>query len=151
MRHLDDGEFAGLLSAGTNAEAEAHLSRCGVCAAEVERMRAFVAGFRAALGEAAERAPVQGYSRPAATARGWIKLAAAFAALVMLAAVLLQQAPPQSAPAAVAQSHKDVSDDLLLLEVANDISSTGPEALAPASLIVEARNQQAQDHAKETR
>lgn len=150
MRHLNDFEFARLLTGEEDRVAAEHVAACASCAAEVRRVRAFSGEFRAALlgaGRDVRPAP----ARPSSAAWGWAPLAAALACIVLLAAALLHHAPSPRAATRAPAVQKDISDDLLLLEIEGDISRSGPEALAPASLIVQARNMQAQTYAvKET-
>lgn len=151
MRHLDDRQFARLVNGESDAAAAAHVEACGVCAAEIERLRGFAGNFREAILAAGERAPLAEPARERRAVRSWAPLAAALAGLLFVSLALLHHAPPQPPARAAQHAPKDASDDLLLLEVDADISRPTPEALAPVSLILQARNKQAETHAeKET-
>lgn len=150
MRHLNDIGFAALVAGDGDQAALEHVAGCASCAAEVRRVRAFTGEFRAAM-LAAEPGVMPALIRPAGVAWRWGATAAAFACIVLLAAALLHHAPTPRAATAAPVAQKDISDDLLLLEIEGDISRSGPKALAPASLITQARNKQAQTYAvKET-
>lgn len=151
MKHLNDREFAHLVSGESDAAAAAHAASCDLCAAEIERLRGFAGSFRQLIVDAGECAAVVQPAPERLVARPWLPLAAALAGLLLASVALLHHAPPQHPGPAAQHAQKDVSDDLLLLDVDADIRRATPEALAPASLILQARNKQAQTHAaKET-
>lgn len=155
--HLNDEEWLSLAEAGGDAAARQHLAECRECAAELERLRAVLAGYQRTAQEAADhpesfwlrqRARIisRTRGRRAAPRLAW---AVSVAALLLGAMLLGRQTPPAPAGGASAAvstrlaQTDPLSDSALLIAVHQSVQRDVPEALEPAALLVEEMNQNA--------
>ena len=131
---------------GTNGEdMRQHLDACELCRAEVEGFEKTLARFRDSVHAMAQRDD-QYWRRQQFTIRGrlaagrwsfsgyWVWATAVLVVLVV--ALLLIRSPKIPRYGAT-----EAADEILLQEVQGDIAREFPEALAPAVLIAEERNE----------
>jgi len=121
-----------------------HLETCHICALQAEGLRSTLAGFRAAVHATAQRDPNLWRNQQLAfkqrvLAQDWYPLRWAWDAamvVVLITAIFLTRAPngPKNC------SSED-ADNALLQAVQGDLSREVPQALAPAVLIAEERNE----------
>ena len=121
-----------------------HLETCPACSVEAEELRRTISNFRDSVHTTAQRDQSfwrnqQLALRERVSARDWYPLHWAWAAamvMVLIAAIFLTRAPntPQN------YASED-ADKALLQEVQGDLAREVPEALAPAVLIAEERNE----------
>ncbi|MBZ5538064.1 MAG: hypothetical protein LAO31_19085 [Acidobacteriia bacterium] len=131
---------------GTNEEGvKLHLEACDVCRFEVERVRATLAGFHDSVHALAQRDDSfwrrqQFAIRERLSVKSWFPSASwvwATAMLVVLVASLLMMRTSRIPRYGTTEA----ADEILLQEVQGDIAREYPEALAPAVLIAEERNE----------
>ena len=121
-----------------------HLATCRACSVAVEELRSTISGFRDSIHATAQRdhsfwREQQLAIREHISARDWYPLHWAWAAamaMVLITAIFLTRTPnpPQN------KATED-ADKALLQEVQADLAREVPEALAPAVLIAEERNE----------
>lgn len=138
--HLNDEQFANLLTGEPDAGATAHVADCGQCRAELEAMNSAAAGLRTYLSAAAERP--RNVSLAPARSRRWVMLpgtAALAVALVAGATTLVlhhrHHPPHQLVHHVPIPARPEISDEALLAAINNDLSDSTPDALAPAAVI----------------
>lgn len=137
-RHLTEKQQDEMLLGSAGAEATGHVAECGECRAEMERMRAALGGFGAAVQAGAARPDgFWAWQRRAILARlpqgaartqklAW---AGAMVLLVLMAVALHFQARPEQ----LATPYDP--DEALLIDVARTVGSEVPSALQPAALL----------------
>jgi hypothetical protein len=121
-----------------------HLETCDACAAEAEELRRAISSFRDSIHATAQRDQSfwrnqQRAIRERVSARDWYPLHWAWAVamvVVLIMAIFLLHTPhsPQN------YASED-ADKALLQEVQGDLGRDVPQALAPAVLIAEERNE----------
>ena len=149
--HLTDEQLTAALVAANDAATETHLAGCAECRAEQEALRGALDTASCWVRAAAERpegfwqrqrasiaARLAEAARVAARPWGW---ATAFAALLLAAMLLNQQAPPPQTGVAPADP-----DHALLLEVQRSVRREVPQALEPAALLAYDLASEAQKH-----
>ena len=121
-----------------------HLEDCAVCSREAQELRNTLAGFRDAVHASAQRDPTFWRNQRFAVRErlstndwyplhwGWMVAMVA----VLIAAILLARTPnvPKNYPS-------EDADNALLQAVQGDLNRDVPQALAPAVLIAEERNE----------
>lgn len=140
--HLSEDQIAEWLLGAKDEMALRHLEACHECSREAEQLRSAIAGFRDSIHAAAQRD--QSFWRNPQHAigeriSGWYSMYWAWAVamvLVLIAALFLMRAPraPQN-------SASEDADNFLLQEVQGDLAREVPEALAPAALIAQERDE----------
>ena len=121
-----------------------HLAACHACSVEAEELRSTISSFRDSLHAAAQRdqsfwRSQQLAIRQEVSARGWYPLHWAWVAamvMVLITAIFLTRVP--NPPQNIATED---ADRALLQEVQGDLGREVPQALAPAVLIAEERNE----------
>jgi anti-sigma factor RsiW len=160
--HLGEKDWLSLADAAGSPAARQHLSDCPACAAELDQLRAALAGFQRAAHDASDQTESfwlrqrteivsRAVGRRAAPRLAW---AASVAALFLGAALLGRQAPPvptSQTPNAVspvnvpappqAISSDTDADSALLVDVHQSVQRDVPVALEPATLLVDAMSQ----------
>ena len=143
--HLSQEQVAGWMLGMHDDVVSQHLRICAGCRAEVEELEDAVSRFRQSIHAAARREEPfwskeriaigerLAASRPVPFLR-WIPVMVM--AAVVFIAVLVMRAPRTPPPPA-----KDDAGEALLLEVQRTVRREYPEALAPAVLIAEERNE----------
>lgn len=131
---------------GTNEESvRFHLDACAVCRLEVERLQTTLSGFRDSVHALAQRDDSfwrrqQLAIRKRLSEKSWFPPAswvwAAAMIVVLVAGFLLMRT--ERIPR---YGTTDAADEILLQEVQGDMAREYPEALAPAVLIAEERNE----------
>lgn len=121
-----------------------HLGACHACSVEAEELRSTISSFRDAIHTAAQRDQSfwrnqQLAFRERVSARDWYPLHWAWLVamvMVLIAAILLTRTPnpPQN-------YLSEDADNALLKAVQGDLSREVPQALAPAVLIAQERNE----------
>ena len=121
-----------------------HLETCNACSVEAEELRSTISCFRDSIHATAQRdnsfwREQQLAIREHASARDWYPLHWAWVVamvMVLIAAIFLTRTPnpPQN-------KAREDADKALLQEVQGDLAREVPEALAPAVLIAEERNE----------
>ena len=141
--HLEERTFANWALDPTDENAVAHLNECDTCRKEAVEFRSDLATFREALVTASER-QLPSWTAPVADEMPGIRFPGivhrwaprvALAALLLTAAMVLHRPRP-----AVVTSANDVSDQVLLLSINDDLNRTAPEALAPAEVFLSQTN-----------
>lgn len=150
--HLTEEQQDEMLLGEPGAETAEHLAQCAECSAEVERTRAALGGFGAAMEAGAARPEgFWAWQRRAILARlqhgpartqkmAW---AGAMVLLVLMAVALHFQARPERLTAPYDP------DEALLIDVARTVRSEVPSALQPAALLSWEMDQAAQATEKE--
>lgn len=142
--HLNDDQITEW-ALGTNDEfVHRHLETCHVCSAEAEELRSTISSFHDALHAAAERDQSfwrnqQLAFRERVSAKDWYPMHWAWLlamVTVLITAVFLARTP--NAPQNYTREDADVA---LLKAVQGDLSREVPQALVPALLIAEERNE----------
>ena len=140
---------------GTNEEVILrHIEICPVCSAEAEELRLSLSSFRHAIHATAERdqsfwRSQQLAFRERVSAREWYPLHWAWVVVmvvILITAIFLTRTPnaPRNYPS-------DDADNALLQAVQGDLGRGVPQALAPAVLIAEERNEILRNHVRATR
>ena len=121
-----------------------HLETCRACSVAAEELRSTISCFRDSIHAAAQRDDTswrkqQLAIREHASTRDWYPLHWAWVvavAMVLITAIFLARTPnpPQN-------KDREDTDRVLLQEVQGDLAREVPEALAPAVLIAEERNE----------
>ena len=131
-----------------------HIEICPVCSAEAEELRSSLSSFRHAIHATAQRD--QGFwrnqhlaFRDRVSAREWYPLHWAWVVvmvMVLIMAIFLTRTPkaPRNYPS-------EDADNALLQAVQGDLGRGVPQALAPAVLIAEERNEILTNHVRVTR
>ena len=140
--HLSDDQIAEWALGAKDEIVLRHLETCHECSREAEQLRCALGGFRDSIHTAARRH--QSFWRNQQLAirgrsSGWYPLDWAWAAamvLVLITALFLMRAPNS-----IRKSAGDDADNALLEQVQGDLAREVPEALAPAALIAEERNE----------
>ena len=135
---------------GTNKEfILRHIEICPVCSAQAGELRSALAGFRNAIHDTAQRderfwRTQQLAFRERASAREWYPLHWAWVVvmvMVLIAAIFLTRTPNPSR-----NYPSEDADYALLQAVQGDLGRGVPQALAPAVLIAEERNEILTNH-----
>jgi hypothetical protein len=142
--HLSEDQIAEWVLGTRDEIVLRHLETCKVCSGEAEELLRSISSFRESIHAAAEREPSFWRNQQLAlhervAARNWYPLHWAWAAamvMVLIVAIFLTRAPntPQN------YASED-ADKALLQEVQGDLTREVPQALAPAVLIAEERNE----------
>ena len=142
--HLSEDQIIGWALGARDEYVLDHLKACTACAREAEALRSAVAGFRDAVHTAARRDTGFWKNQQLAVSerlstRDWYPLHWAWVVTmvaVLVAAILLTRAPnlPKN-------YSSDEADNALLQAVQGDLSRGVPQALDPAVLIAEERNE----------
>jgi hypothetical protein len=142
--HLNDEQWAAVLSNNTDDTAAQHLSQCSACAEELQSFAAIVGAARAEAKKSTEQpkafwlrqregiiSRVEGrdFTHPW---RRWVWITATMM-LILLACTLISR---HSVPPTTAVARPD-PDDALLLSVQQSIRSDVPQALKPAALLAQ--------------
>ena len=143
--HLSRDQITECMVSGNQEAVAGHLETCDACRAEVDELQRTLACFRDSIHAAAQRddglwrKQRLTLSERLSTKRWFPSIPwnwAAAAVLVLIAGVVLTRSPnPPQRPA------REEADDALLREVQMDLGRGFPEALAPAVLIAEERNE----------
>jgi len=142
--HLSEEQWTAALL-NEDREARTHIAECAECAAEEQRLRAALAGYGEEAREAAQRpAAFWAWQRDAIAGRlaaqrtpaRRLVWAGTLALVILLAAAVVRQAPPQ--PAAVDP------DEALLVDVQRSLRREVPATLAPATLLANEMNRAAE-------
>lgn len=138
--HLNDGEFAEVISGNVSQTVLAHLQGCPECAVEARDLRDAIAGFREML-TASVAAPASRQIAAAARAtplHDWgLRLAGAAAIVLMLSGAMLIDRGSRTAISTTAQ----ISDAELLNDVQSQLTADAPAALAPADYLTQERQE----------
>jgi hypothetical protein len=133
--HLTSEQMDALLSHPETRERSQHLRVCGTCSDELESLRAVVSDLRTAvIGSAAEHRRCAVMPAPAQrTPRAMWSLVAATALLCVAGPILLHTKPAHVAvvPTPQPQVQGAVSDEQLMSDIQQDLSSSVPQAMLP--------------------
>ena len=142
--HLSEDQITEWMLGTRDDFVSRHLATCHACSVAVEKLRSTISCFRDSIHAAAQRddsywRKQQHAIREHASARDWYPLHWAWVvavAMVLITAIFLTRTPnpPQN------KATED-ADKVLLQEVQRDLAREVPEALAPAVLIAEERNE----------
>jgi hypothetical protein len=142
--HLSDDQITEWVLGTSDEAILRHLETCHACSAEAEELQSTICSFHDALHATAERdqrfwGNQQLAFRERVSAKDWYPLHWAWLVamvMVLITAILLTRTPnaPQN------YSNED-ADDALLRVIQGDLSREVPQALAPAVLIAEERNE----------
>jgi hypothetical protein len=142
--HLSEDQIAEWVLGTRDKYILRHLETCAACSREGEELRSTLAGFRDAVHATAGRdlsfwKNQQVAVRERLSAQDWYPLHWAWVwvmVVVLITAILLMRAPnvPRNYPG-------EDADNALLEAVQGDLSREVPQALAPAVLIAEERNE----------
>jgi hypothetical protein len=142
--HLSEDQITEWVLGARDEYARGHLETCRACSVEAEELGRTVSCFRDSIYAIAQRddnfwREQQLAIRERVSAKRWYPLHWAWAAamvMVLIAAIFLMRTPnpPQNQPT-------EDADKVLLQEVQGDLAREVPEALAPAVLIAEERNE----------
>jgi len=130
--HLSSEQFDGVLSGQPSPDAKLHLSSCAQCSGELASLREAFGNFREAASVAAEKHRLLAVTpTPRRVPRmAWgLAAAALFVSIGAPLAVHRRVTAPVAEP--VAQAPATMSDEALLDNVQNDLSSLVPESLQP--------------------
>lgn len=136
--HLTEEQQDELLLGERAAEATEHVAECEACRAEVERMRAALGGFGAAVEAgvarpegfwAWQRRAILARLRQGSARTQKLAWAGAMVLLVLMAVALHFQARPERLATAYDP------DEALLIDVARTVRSEVPSTLQPAALL----------------
>ena len=130
--HLSSEQFDGALSSQPSPDAKLHLSGCAQCSAELASLRGAFGNFREATSTVAEQHRLSAVAAPPRRVprMAWgLATAALFVSVAAPFAVHRRVAVPAVGP--VAQAPATMSDEALLDNVQNDLSSSVPESLLP--------------------
>jgi len=142
--HLSDDQITEWVL-GTNDEfVHRHLETCHVCSAEAEELRSAISSFHDAVHAAAERDESfwrnqQLAFRERVSAKDWYPMHWAW--LVAMVMVLIMAIFLTRTPNAPQNYSSEDADNALLKAVQGDLSREVPQALAPALLIAQERNE----------
>jgi anti-sigma factor RsiW len=133
--HLSSEQLECALHGPPSREVSLHLAACAECAEEVVELREALGNFRVAAAASAERhyrlaaAP----AAPAARRLPRVAWAAAMSALVLsiAAPIALHRRTVTPRVTGNVAEHSAVSDDALLNDIQNDLSSSVPSPLLP--------------------
>jgi anti-sigma factor RsiW len=142
--HLSEDQITEWVLGTKDEFVRRHLEACEACSVEAEELRSTISHFRDSVHAAAQRDQSfwrnqQLAIRERLSARDWYPLHWGWAVamvIVLIAAIFLTRPPnsPQNNAA-------DDADRVLLQEVQGDLGREVPQALAPAVLIAEERNE----------
>jgi anti-sigma factor RsiW len=142
--HLSEDQITECVLGTSDEYVRRHLETCDACSFETEELRRTISSFRDSIHATAQHDQSfwrnqQLAIREQVSARDWYPLHWAWVAamaMVLIAAILLTRTPntPQN------KATED-ADKVLLQEVQGDLAREVPEALAPAVLIAEERNE----------
>jgi hypothetical protein len=130
--HLSSEQFDGVLSGQASQDAKLHLSGCAQCSEELASLRGAFGNFREAASAVAEQHRLLAVtSTPRRVPRmAWgLAAAALFMSIAAPFTVHRRVAVPIEGP--VTQNAVTMSDEALLDNVQNDLSSSVPESLLP--------------------
>ena len=143
-KHLSEDQITEWVLGTGDDFTSRHLATCEACSVAAEELRSTISRFRDSIHATAQRddsfwREQQLAIREHASARDWYSLHWAWVAamaMVLITAVFLTRSPspPQNKAA-------EDADKALLQEVQADLARDVPEALAPAVLIAEERNE----------
>jgi hypothetical protein len=134
--HLSEDQIAEWVLGTRDDFASRHLETCRACSVEVKELRSTISCFRDSIHAAAERDDSYWRKRQHAitehaSARDWYPLHWAWVAALLLTRT----------PSPLQNKATEDADKVLLQEVQGDLAREVPEALAPAVLIAEERNE----------
>ena len=142
--HLTEDQITEWMLGTRDALVSRHLETCDACSVEAEELRRTISCFRDSIHAAAQRD--DSYWRKQqlaisehASARDWYPLHWAWVVamvMVLITAIFLTRTPRSAQNNAT-----EDADKVLLQEVQGDLAREVPEALAPADLIAEERNE----------
>jgi hypothetical protein len=142
--HLSEDQITEWVLGTRDEFARRHLEACEACSVEAEELRRTISNFRDSVHAVAQRDQSfwrnqQLAIRERLSARDWYPLHWGWAVamvMVLIAAIFLMRRPnpPQNSPS-------EDADRALLQEVQGDLGREVPQALAPAVLIAEERNE----------
>ena len=142
--HLSEDQITEWLLGTRDDFVSRHLETCRACSVEAEELRSTISCFRDSIHAAAERddsywRKQQHAITEHASARDWYPLHWAWVAamaMVLIAAIFLTRTPNP-----LQNTTTEDTDKVLLQEVQGDLAREVPEALAPAVLIAQERNE----------
>jgi hypothetical protein len=112
-------------------DVKAHLESCSECAARLAELEAPLAAFRDSVHQWSARRMVPAISvAPRGPFAGWLRIAVAAAALVVIAAVGIHRYDQRAAQAAAQE------DEVLLEQVATDVARSVPVTLEPLARLM---------------
>ncbi len=138
--HLSDEQFAALLAGAPGPAESRHWESCDDCRSQLSGFAVDVGNWAVAARAQADRPPafwtrqsaaVLSRTRARHARRLWTPLAAAASLLLAAAIVLTGLAPRQPVSSKLAEP----TDDALLQQIQQTLSSDVPEALAPATVL----------------
>lgn len=142
--HLTDDQITEWMLGTRDALVSRHLETCAACSLEAEELRRTISGFRDSI-HAATQCDDSNWGKlhvaisERASTRDWYPLHWAWAValvMVLITAIFLTRIPDASQKVAT-----EDADKVLLQDVQSDLSREVPEALEPAVLIDEERNE----------
>jgi hypothetical protein len=142
--HLSEDQITEWVLGTRDEYVRRHLETCDACSVEAEELRSTISCFRDSIHAAAQRddsywRKQQHAITEHASARDWYPLHWAWVAaiaMVLIAAIFLTRTPNP-----LQNKATEDADKVLLQEVQGDLAREVPEALAPAVLIAEERNE----------
>ena len=142
--HLTEDQITEWMLGTRDALVSRHLETCDACSVEAEELRRTISSFRDSIRATAQRdnsfwREQQLAISEHASARDWYPLHWAWAVamlMVLITAIFLTRTPKS-----FQNDTTGDADRVLLQEVQGDLAREVPEALAPAVLIAEERNE----------
>jgi hypothetical protein len=130
--HLSSEQFDGVLSGRPAQDAKLHLNGCAQCAGELARLREAFGDFRETASLVADKHRLLAViSTPRRVPRMTWGLAAAVLFVSFAAPFAVHRRPATPVVGPAAQAPVAMSDEALLDNVQNDLSSSVPESLQP--------------------
>jgi anti-sigma factor RsiW len=133
--HLTSEQMDALLAHPETPEGSQHLEVCAACSAELESLQAVMTDLRAAvIGSAGEHRRLAVMPAPAQrTPRAMWSLVAATALLCVAGPILMHTRPAHVAVVQAPQPQVQgaVSDEQLMSDIQQDLSSSVPQAMLP--------------------
>jgi hypothetical protein len=142
--HLSEDQITEWVLGTRDEYVRRHLAACDACSVEAEELQSTISSFRDSIHATAQRDQSfwrnqQLAIREQLSARGWYPLHWAWAvAMVMVLITAIFLTRPPNAPQ---NNASEDADNALLQQVQGDLAREVPEALAPAVLIAEERNE----------